>query len=192
MQFKNTDNRYGLIAISLHWFVAVLVVALLTIGLYMTSLPDGDPKWEWYSLHKSLGISVFVLAVVRLIWRQLNIQPKLPSGLKRYEIKLAHLTHAILYLALLVLPLSGYVDSSAGGYHLAWFGIDIPLLIPENKILLEISETLHSSFAYLLIGLLAMHLAAVAKHHFILKDDTLKRMLPLKGDAASGKQSENQ
>ncbi|MET0052915.1 MAG: cytochrome b [Candidatus Thiodiazotropha sp.] len=178
MQIKNSGKRYGIVAIGLHWLVALLVIALLSIGLYMTSLPDGDAKWEWYGLHKSLGISVFVLALARLIWRRVNIQPALPPGLKGYEIRLAHLTHALFYLALLVLPISGYVDSSAGGYHLAWFGVGIPLLIPENKILLEISEVIHSSLAYLLIGLLAMHLAAVAKHHFILKDDTLRRMLP--------------
>lgn len=178
MQIKNSAQRYGAFAIILHWLVAMLVIALLSIGLYMTSLPDGDPKWEWYSLHKSLGISVFVLAIVRLIWRYRNIQPAMPPGLKWYEIKLAHLTHTMFYVALLVLPISGYVDSSAGGYHLAWFGIDIPLLIPENKALLEFSEAFHTTVAYMLIGLLAMHLAAVAKHHFLLKDDVLKRMLP--------------
>jgi len=179
VNLKNTTERYGALSMLLHWGMAVLIIGLLTLGLYMASLPDGDPKWEWYRLHKSMGMLVFVLAVLRLLWIRTHTKPPLPQSLRPWEQSAAHATHGLLYLAMFLLPVSGYLDSSAGGYHLAFFDLfEIPKVIPKNKDIEEISVLVHSSLAYGLIAVLAIHLGAVAKHHLILKDDTLRRMLP--------------
>ncbi|MCP4409878.1 MAG: cytochrome b [Gammaproteobacteria bacterium] len=181
MQLKNTQGRFGIVAMSLHWLMFVLIAGMLALGLYMTSLPDGEPKWEWYSIHKSFGLLIFVLLLIRILWRMYDMVPPLPDGLKAIERFLAHLTHYGVYLALIILPFSGYVDSSAGDYHLAFFDFfDIPKLIPKNKALEDISVIAHQAVAYSLIALLVMHIAGALKHHLVLEDDVLRRMLPFK------------
>jgi len=179
MNIKNSSDRYGALSMLLHWVMATMVIGLLALGLYMTSLPDGAPKWEWYGLHKSIGMLVFVLAIARFWWIHSHTRPGLPENLQPWEKMAARMTHGLFYLAMLMLPVSGYVDSSAGGYHLAFFDLfDIPKVIGKDKDLEELALLIHSSLAYGLIGLLVLHLGAVAKHHLILKDDILRRMLP--------------
>lgn len=120
-----------------------------------------------------------MLAVVRLLWRNANTQPALPDKLNPLERFAAHATHGLLYAAMFILPLSGYVDSSAGGYHIAFFDLfELPLLIPENKTVFDIALLIHQLVGYGLIGPLVLHLGAVAKHHFVLRDNVLRRMLP--------------
>ena len=179
VNIKNTIERYGALSMLLHWTMAAMIIGLLSLGLYMTSLPDGDSKWEWYGLHKSIGMLVFVLAVLRLLWIKAHARPALPQNLRPLERVAAHTTHGLLYLAMFLLPFSGYLDSSAGGYHLAFFDLfDLPKVLPKNKDIEELMVLIHSSLAYGLIAVLLLHLVAVAKHHLILKDDTLRRMLP--------------
>lgn len=175
----NTAERYGQVAILLHWLSAALVIALLGMGLYMTALPDGDAKWDWYDLHKSIGTTVLVVALFRIGWRARGIVPPAPTGLTAAEHLLAKGMHLLLYVLMLILPISGYLDSSAGGYHLGWFGFfEIPMLIPKNETLFEIALAVHRWGAYLLIGALALHLAGILKHQLVLKDGLLRRMLP--------------
>lgn len=179
MNIKNTTERYGALSMLLHWFMAVLIVGLLSLGLYMTSLPDGDPKWDWYGTHKSIGMMVLVLAVLRVLWIRTHAKPALPQNLLPMERIAAKATHGLLYLAIFLLPITGYIDSSAGGYHLAFFDLfDVPKVIPKNKEIEKLAALIHAGIAYGLIALLMLHLGAVAKHHLILKDDTLRRMLP--------------
>lgn len=179
MKAKNTLDRYGMLSMLLHWSMAILIFGLLGLGLYMTSLPDGDPKWSWYGLHKSFGMLVFVLAVLRVTWVASHAKPGMPDTLQPWEKAAAHATHGLLYLAMFLLPISGYVDSSAGGYHLALFDwFDIPKIIPKNDAIEAVAVWVHAGLAYGLIALLALHLGAVAKHHLILKDNVLRRMLP--------------
>lgn len=179
MSLGNTAKRYGTVALSLHWIMAALMIALLAMGLYMTGLPDGDDKWSWYDLHKSLGVTVLLLALVRLAWRARGPIPDIPRGLKPLEYVLAGVVHGYLYGAMLVLPLSGYVDSSTGGYHLSWFGLfEIPMLLPKNQTQFELAAAVHRWIGYGLIAVLVLHVGAVLKHHFVLKDDVLRRMLP--------------
>lgn len=179
MSLKNTATRYGLVAMLLHWSMALLIIGLLGLGLYMTSLPDGDPKWGWYDLHKSFGVVVWCLVVARIVWRLRNPPPALPDSMPAWEKLVAHAGHAYLYLAMVVLPLTGYVDASAGGFHLAFFGLfDFPMLIAKNQTLFEAVVLIHRYTAYGLILVLAGHIGAALKHHFIVKDDVLRRMLP--------------
>lgn len=176
---KNTQQRYGWVAMILHWTIGVIMIGLIGLGLYMTSLPDGDDKWSLYSLHKSFGMLVFLLIISRVLWRRKNIIPPLPDNLKPIEEKLAHLTHGLLYAAMFLLPITGYIDSSAGGYKLKFFGLfDVPKVIPETQWLEDLTVIMHQGIAYMLIVLLIMHVGAAMKHHFVLKDNVLLRMLP--------------
>lgn len=180
MQWKNTEQRYGSVAMFLHWGIALGILALIGLGLYMTSLPDGNDKWDFYSLHKSIGMLVFLFIVMRILWRIRSIVPPLPAGLKTVETLLARLTHGLIYLAMVLIPISGYVDSSAGGYKLKFFGLfDVPKIIEKDKALEQLSLAVHEWTAYLLITLILLHAGAAFKHHFVYKDDTLRRMLPI-------------
>ncbi len=179
MQWKNTDARYGIFAILLHWTSAALIIAMLAIGIYMTGMEDGDDKWRLYDLHKSIGCLFVMLLLARIAWKRFNITPPLPDNLKAYEQILAHITHILLYVMMIIIPITGYIDSSAGGYHLSFFGLfDVPMLIEKNKTLADITVLIHAYTAYALIIVIFLHIGAALKHHFILKDDILLRMLP--------------
>ncbi len=179
MNLRNTAERYGTLSMLLHWGMALIMIGLLALGLTMTELPDGDPKWQWYGLHKSFGMLIPLLAVVRVWWLTSHPRPELPDNLQPWEKIAAHATHGLLYLSMFLLPLSGYVDSSAGGYHLSFFGLfDVPKFIPKSETLEQIAVAVHETLAYGLMAVLALHLGAVAKHHLILKDGVLRRMLP--------------
>lgn len=178
-KIKNTTERYGIVAMTIHWSMAGLILFMLVLGLYMTSLPDGDEKWGWYSLHKSFGVVVAILLLGRIVWRHINQAPLLPAGLNEVEKILAKLVHLALYALPILLIVSGYVDSSAGGYKFTFFDwFEIPKLLDKDESLEKLSLTIHQWSAYLLIFSLFLHFGAVLKHHLILKDDVLKRMLP--------------
>lgn len=187
MPVKNTEDRYGAVAMTLHWLIALGFIAMLGLGLYMADLPLSDPnKFPLYQWHKSIGLTILLLVLVRLAWRALNITPPLPSGLKPYERRLAHTTHASLYAALIVMPLTGWTLVSASSFNIPtmfygvieWPHIGWIAAHPQKKLIEEWAAEIHSTIA-LLAGLaLLAHIGAALKHHFILKDDVLRRMLP--------------
>jgi cytochrome b561 len=178
---QNTHIRYGHIAMALHWSIALLFIILVVLGLTMINMEDGDDKWKLYSLHKSFGFMATFLILIRILWRLTNPAPLLPEGLKRYEVLLAHSVHIGLYVIMIIMPISGYIDSIAGGYKTQFFGLfDIPKLIEKDKNLAETAKNIHEFVSFALYGLFFIHFAAVLKHHFVMKDNTLRRMLPLK------------
>ncbi len=177
MSLRNTPHTYGSVAKLLHWVMALMILGLIGLGLYMTSEPDGDPKWALYDLHKTIGSGVFVLLVVRVVWRKISPPPGMPVTMGRLEQLAAHAGHAMLYFIMLALPVTGYLDSSYGGYHLSFFGLfDVPMIFDKDEALLEFYAAAHSYIAYGLIAILATHIGAALKHHFITKDDVLRRM----------------
>ncbi len=173
--WRNTRESYGLVAIFLHWTVALLVLALIVVGLSMTRMEDSENKWWLYSLHKSLGFSVAALLLLRLLWRWTQALPQPLKGLKQWEILAAHWAHLGLYTLLLVLPLSGYLDSVAGGYKTQFFGLNMPLWVAKDKALAKFALLVHWSASYILYLLLALHIGAVLKHH-VAGNAVLKRM----------------
>lgn len=133
MQLKNTINGYGLISILLHWGIALTVFALLILGLWMVELNYYSP---WYKAapfwHKSIGITLAAVLIIRLIWRLGNPVPRSPAGHRRWEIGLAHLVHGLLYLLLLAIVVSGYLISTAKGQGISVFGwFELPALISD-------------------------------------------------------------
>lgn len=177
MSLRNTEHRYGSVAKLLHWGMALIIIGLIGLGLYMTDQPDGDPKWALYDLHKTIGAGVFVLLLVRMMWRKLSPPPALPDTMKAWEKLAAHAGHVLLYACMLGLPLTGYLDSSFGGFHLSFFGLfDVPMIFAKNETLFELFAAAHTYIGYALIAILLGHIGAALKHHFIVKDDVLRRM----------------
>ena len=175
--FRNTDNGYGLVQIVIHWIMAGLIIWTAIIGLRMTDLPDDFSKLETYAFHKSLGLTVLLLAVVRLVWKLANKKPLLPATMVGWERKAAMATHHAIYLLLFLVPTLGWLTSDSAPFPLQYFGlIGVPVAgigADVAKVFLDI----HEWVAKLLLLLVIMHVAAALKHHFISEDDVLRRMI---------------
>jgi len=179
MALRNTTHRWGVLSQLLHWLIVALILLQVTLGLLADELPSGAKKLALLARHKSVGITILMLAIVRLLWRWSNPTPPLPDTLKPYERRLAHFTHAMLYALLFAMPLSGWTMSSARGFPVSWFGfLQLPDLVPKSKPLYEALLTTHATLACVLGAVVALHVAGALKHHFMLRDDVLRRMLP--------------
>ncbi|KUJ72514.1 cytochrome b [Thiomicrospira sp. WB1] len=174
----NNDSAYGLVTRANHWLSAILVIGLIGLGIYMTGLPDSPDKFELYDVHKALGIGVLGLIILRLIWLKLSPNPPILPA-KRWEEVLAHSVRGLLYLSLLIMPFSGWAMSSAGGHEVSFFGLfTLPALVPESEAIGDVAKTVHAFVGNILFpALILLHIAGALKHHFIYKDNTLKRML---------------
>src|SRR6185437_11341249 len=179
MSIRNTRERWGSLSQFLHWLIVALIALQATLGLTGIMLPLGLEKLAVLARHKSVGITILGLATVRLLWRWLNPTPPLPSNLKAHERFLAHFTHAALYVLLFAMPLTGWIMSSARGFPVSWFNLyQLPDLVPKSETLYDAMVTTHAALAIALAVTVALHIAGALKHHFVLKDNTLRRMLP--------------
>jgi len=179
MTLRNTTQRWGAIAQLFHWLIVALIIVQLTLAEMADDLPNGMRKLTLLSRHKSFGITILMLVILRLIWRSLNAHPPLPDNLKPYERKLATFSHGALYALLFAIPLSGWTMSSARGFPVSWFGFfQLPDLVPRSRPLYEALVTTHVTLVGVLLAVVALHIAGALKHHFVHKDDVLKRMLP--------------
>lgn len=179
MSIRNTPTRWGHLAQFLHWLIVILIITQVILASIAEDLPIGPKKIEVYAWHKSVGITILSLAIIRLLWRWANPTPELPSTLKPYERALAKVTHFGLYLLLFAQPLTGWMMTSARGFPVSWFGfLQLPDFVPKNKALYEAMKETHDTLALVLFVIIFLHVAAALKHHFFLKDDVLRRMLP--------------
>jgi cytochrome b561 len=179
MPIRNTTARWGAIAQSFHWIIVALVITQFVLANQYNHLPLSMAKLAVIARHKSVGITIFGLAVLRLAWRLMNPTPPLPNTLKPYERVLAHITHFALYAIILVMPITGWIMSSARNFPVSWFSlVQLPDLVGQNRALYDALHTTHEVLAVTLLGVATLHVLAALKHHFFLKDDTLKRMLP--------------
>lgn len=170
--------RYTGPAIAAHWLIAILILAAFPLGLYMHGLPLSPNKLKLYSYHKWIGMTVLLLFVPRILWR-LTHRPPAPLPMPAWQHKIAEGTHHLLYLLMFLVPLSGWLMSSAKGFQVVYFGVlPIPDLIGKDKELGELLEEMHEVLSWSLISLVGLHLAGALKHHIIDKDSTLRRMLP--------------
>ena len=171
------NTSYTPIAKGLHWLMAVMILGLLALGLYMHELPLSPQKLQLYSWHKWLGVSVFLLVWLRLAWRVTHRPPALPETLSPRMRLAAHAGHGLLYALMIAIPLSGWLMSSAKGVQTVWFGVlPIPDLLARDRELGDLLQQVHKLLNLLLMLTLAGHVAAALWHHFVLKDNTLKRM----------------
>lgn len=162
-----------------HWAVAALILAQVPLAYQMMEMPIGPDKFKTYALHKSIGMSVLLLAALRLAWRQLRPTPPLPGSMTLRERRLAQGAHVALYVVMLGMPLAGWCYSSASGFSVSWFGwFTLPDLVPASESLATAFRWLHRLFAYALFVLLATHVVAACVHHFVRRDNVLISMLP--------------
>ncbi|KTT40678.1 cytochrome B561 [Pseudomonas oryzihabitans] len=173
------NPHYTKTAKALHWTIAIMIVGLIGLGFYMHNLPISPSKLKLYSWHKWAGVSVFLLALVRVLWRLNHKAPRLASTMGVVQRAAAHLGHLALYCLMFAIPLSGWIMSSAKGFQTVWFGVlPLPNLVSRDRVLGDQLLALHLWLNIALIALLSVHILAAFKHHFIDRDDTLTRMLP--------------
>ncbi|MES5815562.1 cytochrome b [Pseudoxanthomonas sp. Soil82] len=186
MSLKNTD-RWGATSQLLHWTIAVLILSIGAVGLVMGELPR-SPKWFWvYTLHKSLGLTVLALVLVRIAWRLYAGAPPPVEGTPRWQARLASFTHGAIYVLILAMPLSGWLYDSASGLRpFRWFGLaEVPKLSPPHEALADAMHETHELLFWVLIALVIGHAGAALYHHFVRRDATLARMLPRRWLAGS-------
>jgi cytochrome b561 len=173
------SNRYTRTALSLHWLIALLIFATFPLGIYMHDLPLSPFKLKLFSYHKWIGVTVFLLMMFRLYWRLTHRPPALPESRPRWERIAAESVHHLLYALLFLIPLSGWLMSSAKGVQTVWFGVlPLPDLVGKDKVLGDLLQQVHELLNFTLFGALGGHIGAALKHHFIERDDILARMLP--------------
>jgi cytochrome b561 len=179
MPAKNTRSRYGWVSVSIHWLMAVTVISMFALGFWMRRLTYYDP---WYNdaptIHKSVGILLFILLLARMVWRSINIRPNAEPTHKKWERTAAHLAHFALYGLMLGLMVAGYLISTADGRPIEVFEIfSVPAIFHGVANQEDIAGDIHEILAWTLISLAGVHALAALKHHFINRDSTLLKML---------------
>lgn len=178
-----SNARYTTTAIALHWLMALLLIALLGVGLYMHELPLSPWKLHIYSWHKWAGVTAFILVLVRLGWRFVHRPPQLPAAMPPSMRLAAHAGHGLLYLLMIAIPLTGWLMSSAKGFQTVYIGLlPLPDLLAKNKELGDLLREVHETLNFVLIAVVIGHVGAAVKHHLLDKDDVLTRMSPRRAE----------
>ncbi len=174
------STGYTRIAIGFHWLVAVLIVSAFGVGLYMTGIAGFTlTKLKLYSWHKWIGVTVFGLAVLRVLWRLTHAAPPMVPGMPGWQAKAAHGAHMLLYVLMVAVPVTGYLMSQSAGVPVVYFGVwEMPVILQENEALKEMLAQTHAILNYLMAAIVAGHALAALQHHLIHRDGTLARMLP--------------
>jgi cytochrome b561 len=171
-------SRYTRTAIGLHWLLAIAIVGTWCMGIYMTDLPISPQRLKLYNWHKWAGVIILSLSGLRLLWR-LTHRPPPPAPAPRWQQVAAHATHGVLYGLFFAVPLVGWAYSSAVGFPVVLFGVlPLPSFVPVDKVLAASIKPWHGYLAYALAALVALHVAAALKHHWLDRDGLLWRMWP--------------
>jgi len=182
MTFRNTTGSWGTLTKALHWIIVILIIVQFSIAARAHSLPRGPALIEAWAWHKSVGMTIFMLAVIRLLWRWMNPVPDLTAETQPWERVLAKISHVLLYALIFAVPLTGWMMSSAKNFPVSWFSLfQWPDLVAPDRALSESLESTHKLLVKVLAGVALLHIAGALKHHFIDKNNVLKRMLPFGG-----------
>jgi cytochrome b561 len=174
--------RYSGVAISLHWVLALAIVASFSVGVYMHDLPFSVARIKLFNYHKWAGITILALSLLRLLWRLTHQPPPLSSrqsaAMPGWQHRAANASHALMYVLFFAVPLLGWVYSSAAGIPIVWFGVlPLPDFVPVNRELANaLLKPLHAYAAFTLAGVVLLHVAAAFKHQFIDRDRLMSRM----------------
>lgn len=173
-------QRYTNTAIALHWLIALLIVGAFTLGLVMTDMPGISPaKLRYYNWHKWAGVTVLLLATLRLLWRLRHRPPALTGAMPAWQRRAAGAVHHLLYVLMFAVPLSGYFYTLAAGRPVIYFGLfKLPVLIAADPALKEVLEGVHEWLNWTMAAIVAAHVVGALKHALIDRDATLRRMLP--------------
>jgi len=174
-------RRYTLPAIVLHWLIAIAIIGTFTLGLVMTDIPGITPtKLRYYSWHKWAGVTVLLLATLRLLWRLFNHPPQYADQMPAWQRGAAHGLHWLLYLLMFAVPLSGYLFSLAAGFPVVYFGLfQLPALIAPDPALKQTLLAVHYWLNMSLAALVGLHVLAAFKHLLVDRDGVMQRMLPI-------------
>ncbi len=180
MGIRNTKNNFGSIAKFFHWITVALILVMMALGIYMHELELSPLKFELYAFHKSLGMIVLTVVLLRLAWRKIDPPPTPISTINQKQALLAKWAHIFLYACIAGLPISGWMMASASGTPIDMFnsGMIVPNLFSSSESILVASKVAHEIIGNLLICLILVHSLAALKHHFCDGDNTLRRMLP--------------
>ena len=184
---RRAADRYTIVAITLHWLIALAILVMVAVGLTMVNVKLAPMvQFKLYQLHKSVGITVLVLAVLRLLWRLTHRPPPLPADMPRLERQAAGGTHILLYCLMLGMPLIGWALVSASPLNIPTFlyGVipwpHLPILstLHDKAPVEAVLKHVHAYGAFVLIALVLLHVAAALRHHVLIRDDVLRRMIP--------------
>jgi cytochrome b561 len=173
-------TRYTPVAQVLHWLTALLMFTVIPVGWHMMMLARSNPQREtWYTVHKSIGLTILALAILRLGWRWCYPPPPLPGTMASIERFAATLSHWLLYAILLFMPASGYLFSAAGNHPIVWFDLfTVPVIVPQNPALASLGQALHLAGTWATYGLIILHVLGTTWHIVVRRDGVLERILP--------------
>ncbi|OGT25761.1 MAG: hypothetical protein A3I77_03350 [Gammaproteobacteria bacterium RIFCSPLOWO2_02_FULL_42_14] len=174
----NTTERYGLVSKLFHWIIALLVLVMLCVGASFQYLQSSHFTSTLVFIHKSTGVTILGLMVLRLLWRWINPVPQFPETMPTWEKLIARFVHYLFYVVIIIMPITGIVMSAAAGYSVPfWWINNLPLsFITKNESLSHFMQNWHEYVAWMIVGLYVLHTLAALKHHFKDHDNILKRM----------------
>lgn len=178
IQLRNSRDTWGAVARALHWLIAALILVQFLIGSIAEDMKLTPAKLDLFVWHKSIGVTVLLLAVLRLAWRLGNAPPAPPAGTPQWERRLAAAAHAVLYALIFAVPLSGWWVSDASRVPFkAFFILPMPDFIVTDRAVQEAAAEVHEALTVALLVVVILHIVAALRHHFLLHDDVLRRML---------------
>jgi len=177
--FKNSEYQYGQVSKFFHWLTMLIIFGLLALGSFMGDFPKGEFKGFLFGIHKSFGIMIIVITICRLLWFAFSKRPKPEKTIEIREVKIFKLIIIIFYFLLFAIPLSGWLRSSFAGYPVDFFGLfDVAAVVDKNKAIATYFKEIHEFLTTAIMVVIGLHFLAAMRHHFMLKDNVLKRMLP--------------
>ena len=168
--------RYSAVARALHWILALLIVFTAALGWRMLFIEKEPGAEQWFDLHRSIGLTIFTLVALRLVWRLTHRPEPLPDDMPAWQVKLAGVTHWLLYVLMVVIPITGYLGASLTKAGVAWFGGATPRWTEPDHDLAEQLFGIHGTLVWVLVALVALHVAGALKHWLVDKDGTFRRM----------------
>lgn len=173
----NTKSSYGIVSRIFHWVISIFIITMICVGFYMTSLEPSDNKYDLYRMHKASGFIIFIFILMRVIWRFQNVTTELPSDTPHWQSAASRIVHYILYFFMIAMPTTGILMSLFSGRAIDIFGLFvIPAFAKKTKYALLFNE-LHSGFVIIFTLIILIHILAAFYHHFIKKDNILRRMI---------------
>ncbi len=172
-------KKFGRTTQLFHWLITFVLFGQIPLAWYMIDLPMSPDKFATYALHKSIGVTLFALAVCRLIWTLLAKRPALPNTMPRWQVIASKVAEGFLYLLVILMPMTGWLMSSAANFPVSVFGLfTLPDLVEPSETLMDTLRNAHEKQSIALMALTGIHALAAVKHHFIDKDNVLMTMLP--------------
>lgn len=173
---RQGEWRYAPLAVALHWLLAALIVGQAAIGFYMHSIEDDPGAEAWLHLHQSVGITIFLLVLVRAIWRLKHRPAELPASVPRWEAIASSVVQRLLYAGMVLLPVTGFLGSSYARSGVTFFGMHLPAWRSADHDIAETWFDVHITIVWVMVGLVALHALAGVKHALVDRDRVFQRM----------------